>query len=137
MKMEGISPDEVTLLTLLHACNHGGLVGEALDHLAGMVADWGVRAGEDHWNAVVDVLGRAGHLVAAEELLKGGGGGGGGEAWTALLAACRIHGDERRGKRVVASLIRKEEEMEAMVTKSTNKKKTAPYVLLSNLYRDG
>ena len=91
MKTEGFKPNYVTFLSVLSACNHGGLLHEGWAYFSSMTEDYGIQPRGQHYAAIVDLLGRAGRLQEAYEL---------GKAckehsviWGALLGAWRVHGD--------------------------------------------
>ncbi|GER57866.1 pentatricopeptide repeat (PPR) superfamily protein [Striga asiatica] len=92
----GVRPNEVTLLAVLSACAHGGLVDEGKAMFAEMERVYGVGPTEEHCSCMVDLLGRAGRLREAVELIGGGIQGNG--PWSALLGACAVHGDYELGK---------------------------------------
>ncbi|KAG6505201.1 pentatricopeptide repeat-containing protein At4g15720-like [Zingiber officinale] len=93
MLARGIEPNSITLLGVLHACNHCGLVDTGLLHLNSMRDKYGITPIASHYASVVDMLGRAGRLDEAYELsnqIKAEGD----DAlmlWSSLLSACRTH----------------------------------------------
>lgn len=90
---QGVQPNDVTLLGVMHACSHSGLVDTGLQLLRSMQSKYGVAPCPSHYTSAVDMLGRAGRLEEAFELAK--------EAqlegndalllWNSLLSACRTH----------------------------------------------
>ncbi|KAH7425689.1 hypothetical protein KP509_11G066400 [Ceratopteris richardii] len=70
MLEEKMKPDEVAFLCLLSACSQMGLVGNGCYHFNTLVGIFGALPRLDHFNCMVDLLGRAGHLFEAEDLLK-------------------------------------------------------------------
>lgn len=90
---QGVQPNDVTLLGVMHACSHSGLVDTGLQLLRSMQSRYGVAPCPSHYTSAVDMLGRAGRLEEAFELAK--------EAqlegndalllWNSLLSACRTH----------------------------------------------
>jgi pentatricopeptide repeat protein len=66
----GIKTDTVTLVYLLSACSHAGLVHEGLHYFDSMGSVHGICAMVEHYACMVDLLGRAGHLHKAEDLIK-------------------------------------------------------------------
>ena len=91
MQKEKICPDENTLIVLLNACSHSGLVEEALYYFSSMEREFNIKPNIKHYNCIVDSLGRSGKLEEAEKFI---------ETieqpdiitWKALLGACRIYG---------------------------------------------
>ncbi|EFJ07361.1 hypothetical protein SELMODRAFT_133790 [Selaginella moellendorffii] len=103
--LEGIKLDSVMFCRILHACSHTGLVDEALYFFSVMV-ERGVAVEQEHYNCIVDILGRAGRLEEAEEVLNSlpslaphlAG-------WQSLLSSCKIQADARRGARAALRVI--------------------------------
>lgn len=71
MEEEGVVPDAVTLVGVLAACSHSGLV-EPGRRIFGMVlrGKFGFKAGIKHYGCMVDLYGRAGLLDAAMECIE-------------------------------------------------------------------
>jgi pentatricopeptide repeat protein len=118
----GIKTDTVTLVYLLSACSHAGLVHEGLHYFDSMGSVHGICAMVEHYACMVDLLGRAGHLHKAEDLIKTMPCEPNVGVWNALLGACRIHGDVEMGERVVKRVL------------ELDPADAAGYVLLSNIY---
>lgn len=89
----GIRPNSVTLLGVLHACTHSGLVSTGLTYLKSMHKDHGIAPNVKHYTCAVDMLGRAGRLDEACELSKEFQAEGEDVLllWSTLLSASRIH----------------------------------------------
>ncbi|KAH8961064.1 hypothetical protein BDL97_05G031600 [Sphagnum fallax] len=119
---EGVHPDDITFVCLLSACSHGGFVDEGLRFYALMTTVYRIPAKLEHYTCMVDLLGRAGHLQEAENMIQGMPCKPNAAIWTALLGACRIHGNVEMGERVAKRVL----ELEP--------KNAAGFVLLSNLY---
>ncbi|WZZ75343.1 pentatricopeptide repeat-containing protein At4g15720 [Brassica napus] len=124
MVAKRIRPNYVTLLAVLHACSHSGLVTEGLGYLNSMVEKYGVVPDPRHYTCVVDMLGRFGRVDEAYALAKTieVGGEQGALLWGALLSAGRLHGRVdivgEASKRLIES----------------NQQVTSAYVALSNAY---
>ncbi|EFJ13486.1 hypothetical protein SELMODRAFT_122247 [Selaginella moellendorffii] len=69
MQIDGHAPDDATFTSLLPACSHAGDVRTGICWLRSMDADWGLTPSKEQYGCVVDLLGRSGHLAAAEELV--------------------------------------------------------------------
>ncbi|EFJ08212.1 hypothetical protein SELMODRAFT_132289 [Selaginella moellendorffii] len=124
MQREGVRPNHVTLISILGACSHAGMLQAGCSCFASMAADYGVWPREEHTGCVVDMLGRAGWVEQAHRLVQrsgAGGGGGDAQAWMAVLGACSQQGDTLRGTCVASSLIARHPQAAA-----------AAYVALSN-----
>ncbi|EFJ05338.1 hypothetical protein SELMODRAFT_137330 [Selaginella moellendorffii] len=103
MKLEGLMPDAITLIAVLAALSHRGMVAAALGLAASMAPDYHVAATSDHYVCIVDALGRAGQLEGAEELSHAMPRDA--MTWMSLLGACSSHGDVARGQRAVQELV--------------------------------
>ncbi|KAJ4866526.1 Pentatricopeptide repeat-containing protein [Raphanus sativus] len=124
MVAKRIKPNYVTLLGVLHACSHSGLVTEGLGYLNSMAEKHGVVPDPRHYTCVVDMLGRFGRVDEAYALAKTieVGAEQGALLWGALLSAGRLHGRVdivgEASKRLIQS----------------NQQVTSAYVALSNAY---
>ncbi|KAL3813427.1 hypothetical protein ACJIZ3_014695 [Penstemon smallii] len=91
MKQEGFEPDKVTLIGVLSACNHAGLVKEGTSYFHGMENDYGIIPEIEHYGCVIDLLGRGGRLTEAFRLLHAMPFEPNVVIWSSLLGACRMH----------------------------------------------
>ncbi|MCO5578736.1 hypothetical protein L7F22_032581 [Adiantum nelumboides] len=89
MMKEGTKPDERTFLSILAAFSHAGRVDSGREYFISMAEDFGVTYSDEHFNCMIDLLGRSGNLTVAEVFLEtmpvppSNSTG-----WTSLLAAC-------------------------------------------------
>ncbi|KAK9108709.1 hypothetical protein Sjap_016769 [Stephania japonica] len=60
MVREGVKPDGITLVVILHACCHSGLVEAGINIFKSMIRDHHVVANQEHYACLVDLLGRYG-----------------------------------------------------------------------------
>ncbi|XP_030450321.2 pentatricopeptide repeat-containing protein At2g17210 [Syzygium oleosum] len=127
MKLHNIKPNEVTALSVLSACSHGGLVEEGLSFFQSMVDEHDLRQDVEHYSCVVDMLSRAGKLDKAMDLIKEMPEGleSKASAWGALLSASKSFGNEYMGKDVVPRIL----ELEPL--------NSANYMLASSMYAVG
>ena len=98
------------------------MVNEACDFLRSMYQDYGLMPTCDHFNCVIDLLGRTGKLDEAENVLNSMPIPYGTVSIRALLSACRYRSDLERGERAAKHVI---------VLDPNN---TGPYTMLTNLY---
>ncbi|CDP12017.1 unnamed protein product [Coffea canephora] len=122
MKQTNVKPDEVTFLGILTACSHAGMVSEGQRIFHDMVAVYGVQPRLDHYACMIDIFGRWGFLMEAEDFIEKLSFEPDSMIWAPFLSACRLHGDDTRGKHAAEKLIELEPQ------------NSSPYVLLSNIY---
>nr|POE57873.1 pentatricopeptide repeat-containing protein [Quercus suber] len=118
MRLECIQPTDVTLLSVLHACCHVGLVERDMELLESMAKDRGLSLRSEHYACVVDLLGWAELLTKAKHIIDGLP-----KNWQAFLGSCSIHGDSEMGIYAADQFFF-----------STAPKNLAPYILLSTIY---
>lgn len=123
MRNEGVRPNHVTLLAVLTACSHSGLISQGWSYFKYMAqpnSDLIPRI--EHYACMVDLLGRSGHLQQAYDFIKcmpiepdtG--------VWGAMLGACTIHRNIELGQIVADQLF------------SLAADAASYHVLLSNIY---
>ncbi|XP_011624792.1 pentatricopeptide repeat-containing protein At5g66520-like [Amborella trichopoda] len=107
MESEGIRPNEITFIGALSACSHAGLVEEG-KRCFRLMQEYKIVPMMEHYGCMVDLLGRAGLLCEAEELILSMPMKPNMIIWSALLSACRIHGDLEMGEQIGKGLIESE-----------------------------
>ncbi|XP_038878297.1 pentatricopeptide repeat-containing protein At1g08070, chloroplastic-like [Benincasa hispida] len=100
MLVHGISPDDITFLSLLSACSHGGLINQGLMVFEAMKDVYNISPQMRHYACMVDLYGKAGLLDEAEAFIKEMPMEAEGSVWGALLHACQIHGNEKKYEKV-------------------------------------
>ncbi|TKY61800.1 Pentatricopeptide repeat-containing protein [Spatholobus suberectus] len=123
MERDGVRADEVTLLAVLSACSHAGLVDKGRK-IFGLLVDgrYGFCPDVRHYACMVDVLARSGRLREAVEFMGCMPFGPTKSMWGSLLVGSKSQGDLELGLLAAGKLIQMEPE------------NTAYYVHLSNLY---
>ncbi|KAM7501887.1 hypothetical protein LguiB_000791 [Lonicera macranthoides] len=91
MKNEAMRPNDVTILGVLCACVHAGLVDEGQKCFDSISKELGLRPKLEHYGCLVDLLGRAGLLNKAYEVIQSMPMAPHTGVWGALLGACKIH----------------------------------------------
>ncbi|KAL6139331.1 hypothetical protein ACLB2K_064608 [Fragaria x ananassa] len=91
MQRQGVKPNDITFIGLLHACSHAGLVADGKKIFEKMVHEFGLAPKVEHYGCMVDLLGRAGKLVEAHKLIKIMPLEPNAIVWGSLLAACKTH----------------------------------------------
>lgn len=122
MIKDGVHPNHVTLVSVLCACSHAGLVEEAKEYFQSMDKLYGVEPTQEHYACMIDILGRAGKLDEALELVNKMPYEANGAVWGALLGAAKIHKNVELGQRAAERLFMLEPE------------KSGTHILLANLY---
>ncbi|RAL53248.1 hypothetical protein DM860_006920 [Cuscuta australis] len=123
MQSANVRPNQITLLSVLHACSHGGLVDKGVEFFAKMVNGFGLRPNIKHYGSLIDMLGRAGRLEEAERIaLEVPSDTSNVVIWRTLLGACSFHGNAEVGQRVMQKVMELE------------KTYGGDYVLLSNIF---
>lgn len=121
MRRLGASPNELTMIGVLSACSHGGLVHEAKKWFGEMDV-FNVERRMEHYGCMVDILGRSGYLEEAEKLIDEMPNQPNGIVLSSLLSACVFSGDVERAERVMS----KANEVEPGNARN--------YVMMRNLY---
>ncbi|XP_024536289.1 pentatricopeptide repeat-containing protein At3g46790, chloroplastic-like [Selaginella moellendorffii] len=70
MRREGICPDPIAFVGILFACSHSGLLRDARYYFLSMIEDHGMQPIAEHYECMVDLLGRTGQLQRAQELIE-------------------------------------------------------------------
>nr|XP_043618982.1 pentatricopeptide repeat-containing protein At5g43790 [Erigeron canadensis] len=122
MISEGLSPDDVTMVLIISACSHVGLVDEGREFFYTMREKYGVEPKLEHYGCLVDLLGRAGRLNEAMEILHTMPMKPNAIIWRSLLGASRNHGNLQIAEVALDNLVNLEPET------------SGNYVLLSNIY---
>ncbi|GER27387.1 pentatricopeptide repeat (PPR-like) superfamily protein [Striga asiatica] len=121
MTENGFEPDEITMLGILSACNHGGLVEEGKGYFR-KIEEFKLVSKIEHYGCLMDLLGRAGRLEEAERLIESMPYEANEIILSSLLFACGCAKDVGRAEKVVER---------AFVMEPAN---DGNYVILRNLY---
>ncbi|XAR57536.1 hypothetical protein NMG60_11025713 [Bertholletia excelsa] len=124
MEASGVDPNEITFLSVLSACAHGGFLEEGLETFS-KIKKYGLTATVKHYGCLIDLLGRAGRLREAYDLIKKMPMKPNNTIWGTLLGACRIHSNADMADWVLKEVLRDSDPY------SSN---ASHYVLLSNIY---
>ncbi|KAJ1258723.1 hypothetical protein BS78_10G097600 [Paspalum vaginatum] len=121
MEREGVAPDDVTLVNVLTACAHAGMVSQGRHYFHYIVGRYGVEPKMEHYGCMVDLYGRAGQLDEAKKLIDDMPMEPDVGVLGALLGACRIHGNVDVGEPIGWRVI------------ELDPQNSGRYVLLANL----
>ncbi|EFJ24697.1 hypothetical protein SELMODRAFT_100938 [Selaginella moellendorffii] len=122
MILDGVLPNSVTLLSVLAACSHSGLLKTAREKFVSMGNDFGIHPLSDHYDCLVDSLGRAGRIGSVEEMLEFMPFHPGAVVWMSYLSASKVLGDLVRGERAAKMLL------------DLDPGNCAAYLVVSNMY---
>ncbi|XP_057968015.1 pentatricopeptide repeat-containing protein At1g71490 [Malania oleifera] len=117
-----IKPDHVTMVAVLSACSHSGLVSEGEMLFKKMPSIYGITPRLEHFACMVDLFGRAGLLNKAKDIIKRMPYRPTAAMWATLLGACRIHGNIEIGEWAAEKLF------------EARPKNLGYYVLIANMY---
>lgn len=121
MQDQGFRPNEVTLVCVLSACSHGGLVEKGMEIFRCMEDKYQIGTNKEHYACVVDLLCRAGKLEEAYRLVKIMPMEPSESTVGAFFNGCKIHQRRDLAKQMVEDLLK------------TDLKKPAALVTLSNI----
>lgn len=91
MKSSGTPPNYITIVGVLFACSHAGLLEQGWYYFRSMKKLFGIDPGREHYGCMIDLLGRAGKLDDAVKLLHEMNCAPDAVTWRTLLGACKIH----------------------------------------------
>jgi len=125
MKREKVvCPNGVTFVGVLSACCHAGLIDVGREIFRSMKLVYRIEPKIEHYGCLVDLLGRAGRLLEAEELVKGMPWKADVVIFGALLAASKSSGNTEVAVRLVKEIIALEPQNHGV------------HVALSNMYAE-
>ncbi|KAJ9697873.1 hypothetical protein PVL29_007142 [Vitis rotundifolia] len=122
MQAEGMQVNHITLISVLSACSHGGLVEKGLTIFRSMKEKYGVEISQEHYSCVLDLLCRSGRMVDAYELFKEMPIEVTDSIVGAFFNGCKIHGRRDLAKLMAEDILRME------------LKRPGGFVTLSNIY---
>ncbi|KAJ7968977.1 Pentatricopeptide repeat-containing protein [Quillaja saponaria] len=117
-----IKPDHVTMIAVLSACSHSGLVTEGQLQFEKMPHVYGIIPRLEHYSCMADLFGRAGLLNKAKEIIMVMPYRPTPAMWATLIGACRIHGNTELGEWAAGKLLEMKPE------------NSGYYVLIANMY---
>lgn len=121
---ESFSPNSITFVGVLSACNHRGMVSEGRDYFDVMINEYNITPVLEHYGCLVDLLARAGNIDEALHLVSNMPMKPDAVIWRSLLdACCKKHAS------VVLS-----EEVAKQIIESEGGICSGVYVLLSRVY---
>ncbi|KAJ0972340.1 hypothetical protein J5N97_020299 [Dioscorea zingiberensis] len=118
----GLKPNQITFVSVLKSCSHGGLVELGFEIFESMTKVFDIEPRIEHYGCMVDLLGRVGRLDEAYEFICRMRIQPDHVIWGAFLSACKIHRNLNLAEKVAEILINSETA------------DSGTYVLLSNVY---
>ncbi|KAJ4748766.1 Pentatricopeptide repeat (PPR) superfamily protein [Rhynchospora pubera] len=118
----GLKPDSVSLLSVLNACSHSGLVEEGLNYFDSMTSMYNMTPRKDHYACIINMLGRVGRFDKVEHLLDQIPFEPDSIIWSSILNSCKIHGNYELGKLAADKLF------------SLETKDAGHFMIMSNIY---
>lgn len=118
----GIKPDHISMVTVLSACSHSGLVTEGEKLFDKMTSSYGIKPQMEHYSCMVDLYARSGLLEKAEGMLNESSSPPTSMMWAALVGACHDRGNIIIGERAARRLLEMKTE------------NAGHYVLIANMY---
>ena len=122
MEREKLVPTEITMVGVLYACSHCGLVDDGFMYFDRMKEEYGITPRIEHLGCMVDLLGRAGKVEKAYDYIGTMPLEPNAVVWRTLLGACAMHKKLELGEAAWARLV------------ELDPGHSGDYVLLSNLY---
>ncbi|KAL5712406.1 hypothetical protein ACHQM5_014585 [Ranunculus cassubicifolius] len=116
-----VRPNQVTFISVLTACSHGGLVDQGVKIFYSMKT-YGIEPLVEHYGCLVDLLARAGRVSEAKHVIENMPMKPSGSIWGALLNVSKAHGNMELAETALKELLKIEPEKEG------------GYILLSNIY---
>ncbi|KAI5659119.1 hypothetical protein M9H77_27912 [Catharanthus roseus] len=124
MQLQGTKADGVTILEVLTACNHAGLIEEGKGVFNEAMEDDKINSSVEHYACYIDLLGKAGKLEDACDVVSQMAFEPSTKIWSCLVSACKFHGRLEVAQVLAQRLIKLEPE------------NAAYYTLLSMIYAE-
>ncbi|KAJ0010988.1 hypothetical protein Pint_33777 [Pistacia integerrima] len=91
MKASGLEPNYITILSVLFACSHAGLVEDGLYYFQSMKKLYGIEPENEHYGCIIDLLGKAGTVDQVVKLIHDMEYEPDAVTWRALPGAYKVH----------------------------------------------
>jgi pentatricopeptide repeat protein len=119
----GVPPDRITFAAVLLACNNGSLVDEGIEIFSLMEMEFGVKAEEEHYSYIVEMLCRAGKLEEAIIIVENMPYRATPDIWRSILFACSMYADLQAIEIVATKIMERSPQT------------TLPYLVLAQIYQ--
>ncbi|KAK9083579.1 hypothetical protein Scep_030050 [Stephania cephalantha] len=105
MQEAGAKPDDVTMVGVLNACAHAGLLEQGLQYFYSIETAYNLTPKIEHYGCIIDLLGRMGRLREAYNLINEMPLAPNEVIWGTLLSACRVHKNVELGELVAKRML--------------------------------
>lgn len=122
MRTTGLRPNSVTLLGLLWACNHAGLLDKGYLYFNQARLEYTRVLRPEHYACMVDLLSRCGNFKEAQVFLNNLPFHPGIGFWKALLGGCQIHSNMELGDLALQNIL------------ALDPEDVSSYIMLSNVH---
>ncbi|KAF5745824.1 pentatricopeptide repeat-containing protein [Tripterygium wilfordii] len=122
MKASGTKPNYITIVGVLFACSHAGLVEDGWYYFRSMKHLFGIDPVREHYGCMIDLLGRAGKLEDAIKLINEMKSEPDAVIWRTVLSACRVHRNVDLAAHAANNILK------------LDPQDAGTYIILSNIY---
>ena len=98
MQQHGDKPVDAMFTSILAACSHSGQLNKGCEHFRAMLETYDIMPKAEHFNCMVDIFARRGHLNEAEDLLQTMPTPPDPIVWTSLLNSSKVYGSVTLGR---------------------------------------
>ncbi|KAI5066679.1 hypothetical protein GOP47_0019303 [Adiantum capillus-veneris] len=113
MLQEGLKPDATIFMSVLMACGHAGEIDKGKQFFKAMFEDYCIAPSNEHFTCMIDLLGRAGHLLEAKQFLQMMPNSLDVAGWIAMLTACDIYSNVKLARGCFDKLVKLDPESTA------------------------
>ena len=123
MQQQGLKPNTKIYTSVLSACSHAGEVEEGRRYFKSM-KDLCITPTVEHYNCMIDLLGRAGFLKESKQMLDTMPVSPDVTGWMSLLTSSRAYANAKMGRQCIDEIVLLDEDI------------SGGYVLMSNLWSE-
>lgn len=124
MQRNGIKPNDITLLGVLSACGHVGLLEEGWSYFNSMTKEQGIAPRTEHVASIVSLFARKGQTNRAYEFIRSSPVEPDKVVWRSLLSGCKAHKDIALARYAAGKIL------------SIDPEDISAHIMLSNIYAE-
>ncbi|XP_047307624.1 pentatricopeptide repeat-containing protein At3g02330, mitochondrial-like [Impatiens glandulifera] len=124
LQHEGLKPIHATIVAILRACAHMGLVEKGVNYFNSMKKEYGLDPQLEHYTCLVDIFGRSGQIRKALEVIQEMPYEADDVTWKTLLNLCKLKGNVEIAEIAAKAIMKMDNE------------DSAALIQLSNVYAD-